>query len=627
MKIFKKLRGIGIALALLLTLGQIPAALAATAPIEQPVALFETALQSQISSSATTMTLSSGTTLDGTTLSGTYSFTLSEGNPDQEFVRADCTNTTCTNLERGISVVTGTTTIPALEFTHRRGTSVKITDAPVLMNIARILNGVGNFPNVLSYLPTTSTSTLSGAQIPSVAYLLAQTSTASTSAISSLLGGNNTWLGTNAFNALTTFGAGFIDNASTTFTNTTNVRYSTASSSAASVGYVNDIAIAGSPNASEIAKGIVEIATKAEASLGTGSGSTGALLVLPASMATSTSQVATTSLVMTNTLGKIDSSFLPSTSAQNLVTTYTAATAIAQNDAVFVIPDNTATSTIVANATRTSTTSTSTSLIDGTWMVQAQWASGASTAGPGTTYRAAQSETRVSDSNGTKTAGTVGSLNYTNSSGATRALLMQLTANGTIAFDAAGTGLQASGSTLTFTHVTAGSNRALIMALGVSGGAPTAVTYNGVAMTQILSTPDGGSAADYLYFLANPTLGSNTVSITNSGSTRIEAATASYTGVSGFAVQGTNAGSIAKASSASFDSSGTFVGFASAAINAAATGNITIDGTFTGLSGLGVGRQYYLSDTAGTISSTAGTFSRKVGISNSATSLNITNNF
>jgi hypothetical protein len=49
--------------------------------------------------------------------------------------------------------------------------------------------------------------------------------------------------------------------------------------------YVDDIAIAGSPDASTTAKGIVEIATRTEINAKTGTGSTGAILVVPASLA------------------------------------------------------------------------------------------------------------------------------------------------------------------------------------------------------------------------------------------------------------------------------------------------------------------------------------------------------
>ncbi len=238
----KKFKAIGVILGLILIVGQIIPALAATAPLEAPLALFETSLASQISSSATTMTLVSGTTRDGTTLNGTYSFTISEGNADQEFVRADCVNTACTGLERGISTVTGTSTVSILQFTHRRGTSVKITDAPILLNIGRMLNGIGKFPNIISYLPTTSTSTLTGSNIPDVAWVLSQTQaltsvaddgrstltvSPSTGAVQAgiNLGNSNVWT-----SASTTFVNGVTMGRSTTTSATTTSIFSTTAS-------------------------------------------------------------------------------------------------------------------------------------------------------------------------------------------------------------------------------------------------------------------------------------------------------------------------------------------------------------------------------------------------------------
>ena len=126
--------------------------------IPQVVALFETTLATEISSSATsTMTLTSGTTDDGTELSGYYGFIINEGESNEEFVLATCSSTACTDLTRGISVITGNTNIATLQHSHRRGASVKITNHPILAILARIMNGDETFPNIISY----ATSTLS----------------------------------------------------------------------------------------------------------------------------------------------------------------------------------------------------------------------------------------------------------------------------------------------------------------------------------------------------------------------------------------------------------------------------------------------------------------------------------
>ena len=116
------------------------------------VALFETSLASSISSSAESMTLVSATDKAGTTLaSSTYAFILDEGSASEEFVIADCTSTACANMIRGLSPITGTTTVSSLQKSHRRGASVKITDAPQLLIISRIIQGRGFFQNLLRY--------------------------------------------------------------------------------------------------------------------------------------------------------------------------------------------------------------------------------------------------------------------------------------------------------------------------------------------------------------------------------------------------------------------------------------------------------------------------------------------
>ncbi|TAK58899.1 hypothetical protein EPO14_01110 [Patescibacteria group bacterium] len=68
-----------------------------------------------------------------------------------------------------------------------------------------------------------------------------------------------------------------------------------------------------------------------------------------------------------------------------------------------------------------------------------------------------------------------------------------------------------------------------------------------------------------------------------------------------------------------------FIGFAQSAISQNATGNVFVDGIASGFSNLIVGTQYYVSNTTGGISSTAGTNTRKACIAVGTTSCLITN--
>lgn len=125
--------------------------LGASEAVPVVVAFFETTLASAITSSATSFTLTSATDKDGTTLaSSTYAFVIDEGSSNEEVVIADCTGTACTNAMRGVSALTGNTEVTALKKAHRRGASIKITDAPILMLVSRALRGddVTNFTPV-----------------------------------------------------------------------------------------------------------------------------------------------------------------------------------------------------------------------------------------------------------------------------------------------------------------------------------------------------------------------------------------------------------------------------------------------------------------------------------------------
>ena len=68
-----------------------------------------------------------------------------------------------------------------------------------------------------------------------------------------------------------------------------------------------------------------------------------------------------------------------------------------------------------------------------------------------------------------------------------------------------------------------------------------------------------------------------------------------------------------------------FIGFVTNSPTQGNTANIVHEGIVTGLTGLIGGQTYYLNDTAGTIGTSAGTNTRKIGIALSATTLLITN--
>ena len=83
--------------------------------LPQGPAVFETSLQSRISSTDTSMTLVANSVRGGSTLSGYQCFTIDEGRTDAEFVCGTISGTSVTGLERGIDPLTATTTNSTLK--------------------------------------------------------------------------------------------------------------------------------------------------------------------------------------------------------------------------------------------------------------------------------------------------------------------------------------------------------------------------------------------------------------------------------------------------------------------------------------------------------------------------------
>ena len=109
--------------------------------IPKVVALFETTLQTSITSTATSMTLVSGTDKAGNSLSGTFGFIIDEGTGDEEFVIGSVSGTAITSMTRGIDPIDGKTEVTALKKAHTIGATIKVTNYPVLAILQRILAG------------------------------------------------------------------------------------------------------------------------------------------------------------------------------------------------------------------------------------------------------------------------------------------------------------------------------------------------------------------------------------------------------------------------------------------------------------------------------------------------------
>lgn len=114
---------------------------------------FESSLATGITSSATSLTLTSVLVRGGSTLSGYVCLTIDEGSAQAEFVCGTASSTSVTGLTRGISPADGITEVAALQFSHRRGASAKITDFPLIQRLKAQNAGEGTYESVLSYAP------------------------------------------------------------------------------------------------------------------------------------------------------------------------------------------------------------------------------------------------------------------------------------------------------------------------------------------------------------------------------------------------------------------------------------------------------------------------------------------
>lgn len=83
-----------------------------------------------------------------------------------------------------------------------------------------------------------------------------------------------------------------------------------------------------------------------------------------------------------------------------------------------------------------------------------------------------------------------------------------------------------------YSHTTSGSNVMMILSVQAqNANTPSAVTYNGVALTLLDSIVLDSSSRILLYYLSNPSTGSNTLSITGTAGDTYVSCVSTYTGV------------------------------------------------------------------------------------------------
>lgn len=586
-------------------------AVASTLPLNPPV--FETYLASQQLTTDTSLTLASETLRDATTLSGYVCLTIDSNSSSLEYECGTLSGTSVTGITRGIDAVTGTTSVAALEFTHRRGADVKITDYPILTIIDRMISGQDTLPVALHYTTGTTIS-------------------------------------------------------------------SSDSQALVNVQLLNNTAFLGAPNASTILQGIIQIATAAQAALGTSVGSTGALLGLPASLATSTPGVQVTNVIpVTGTNEKISQAFLdlsqPFTFNSAFITNASSTNATTTNETVtgtLTVNNIKLTGTIGGvSALSTSNFEAAASLVAG----QAVYSGfGASDGGIvistfGTQGANSGSINAGSGANRVLVAISNDPTNGASITGMTYAgISLTRVDNDTSNSNCNGANLgncsswilvnPASGSNTLLVSVSAGTSHTYFSVLanaaqsgqpaahGVSGGCKnstatqTSTTNGSVVVAAITATStQGASTALWENAAADNLIGGDSglvypantqvnliVGNTSQSDCFFESIAPANPPVQGVLPASSNLSSITTLSQF-INSFSTFVGFALGSASFGQPVSVQTDGIFATTSLAALPSQYYLNDALGSIGTTPGTNTRKVGVEASTTALIITNNW
>lgn len=99
-----------------------------------------------------------------------------------------------------------------------------------------------------------------------------------------------------------------------------------------------------------------------------------------------------------------------------------------------------------------------------------------------------------------------------------------------IAIDSKNNGSSAFSSSLSYSHTCTGINLGLVVSVATDSATVTA-TYNSVSMTEINHRVVTGGFIVYAFLLVNPSIGSNSISISASGASQVSACSVSYTGI------------------------------------------------------------------------------------------------
>jgi hypothetical protein len=138
----------------------------------QVLAKFQTVIVDRLTESTTSIEILSNKSLGLTMPDGRYGFIVNEGLANQEFIIGTLTGNTLSELTRGVSPIDGKTSIPNLIKSHRKNSSIKITNHPALTQVVRALSGIDTLNPIQPIKYGTAPELLLPEELATVGYVL-----------------------------------------------------------------------------------------------------------------------------------------------------------------------------------------------------------------------------------------------------------------------------------------------------------------------------------------------------------------------------------------------------------------------------------------------------------------------
>ena len=144
--------------------------------ITKPIARFEATLVNEIDENSTTLELDTISTPAGNLASGLYGISIEEeSSSKREYAIGTLSGTTFTFTKRDVDPRDGDTIDSSADTNrkkHRKGSSIKITSFPTLMEIQQVLSGAGGIDPATPVNYSSEPTLTARAEVATVGYVL-----------------------------------------------------------------------------------------------------------------------------------------------------------------------------------------------------------------------------------------------------------------------------------------------------------------------------------------------------------------------------------------------------------------------------------------------------------------------